>query len=194
MSSDVNERKIGNLVIFFVTNTENCGIMKLCKLLYFSDFLHFRQTGKSITGYMYKAWDMGPVPLAFYNEFKCDNKFLHKYVTWEIDTWEKGTITTFKPVKKLDPRVFSEREMEIMTKIANEFRSHPAQALKDLTHKTLPYHNAYLQGSRAGKSNTIDYLDSIKPDKIVFKGFVLPQSEIMRRMENSRILDKAFAK
>ena len=32
------------------------------KLLYFLDFMHFKQTDKSVTGQDYFAWMTGPVP------------------------------------------------------------------------------------------------------------------------------------
>jgi uncharacterized phage-associated protein len=50
---------------FFAANTKYCGVTKLCKLLYFLDFIHYRQTGRTVTGLEYRAWPKGPVPVAF---------------------------------------------------------------------------------------------------------------------------------
>jgi len=54
--------KLINAIIYLSSNTNYCGKTKLMKLLYFRDFKHFRQTGKSVTGLDYYAWEMGPVP------------------------------------------------------------------------------------------------------------------------------------
>jgi len=63
-----HREKLINAIIYFANNTKRCGKTKLLKLLYFLDFRHFKQTGKSVTGLDYYAWDMGPVPKDLYNE------------------------------------------------------------------------------------------------------------------------------
>ena len=65
---DYSQEKLINLIIYFTKNTKYCGILKLCKLLYFADFKHFKETGESITGMSYQAWPYGPVPTKLYME------------------------------------------------------------------------------------------------------------------------------
>ncbi len=60
--------KIINAIVYFANNTKYCGKTKLLKLLYFLDFRHFKETGKSVTGLDYYAWNMGPVPKDVYEE------------------------------------------------------------------------------------------------------------------------------
>src|SRR3972149_1376061 len=60
--------KLINAIIFFADNTRFLGKTKLCKLLYFLDFGHFKETGRSVTGMDYYAWKMGPVPVDLYEE------------------------------------------------------------------------------------------------------------------------------
>lgn len=61
--------KLINAIVYFATNTQHCGKVKLFKLLYLLDFAHFRQTGRSVTGLDYHAWKMGPVPLDLMQEW-----------------------------------------------------------------------------------------------------------------------------
>ena len=61
-------QKLINAIIYFANNTRYLGKIKLCKLLYFLDFEHFKQTGRPVTGLDYFAWPMGPVPVSLYNE------------------------------------------------------------------------------------------------------------------------------
>jgi hypothetical protein len=42
--------KLINAIIFFAKNTRFLGKTKLCKLLYFLDFEHFKETGRPVTG------------------------------------------------------------------------------------------------------------------------------------------------
>lgn len=63
-----HREKLINAMIYFARNTLYCGTTKLLKLLYFLDFKHFKETGKSVTGQDYYAWDMGPVPKDVFDE------------------------------------------------------------------------------------------------------------------------------
>ena len=60
--------KLLNAIIFFAKNSSYLGKIKLWKLLYFLDFEHFKETGRSVTGMRYNAWPMGPVPVSLHNE------------------------------------------------------------------------------------------------------------------------------
>ena len=64
--TDREKYKLFNAIIFFLKNTKNCYKYKLLKLLYFLDFEHYRETGKSVTGLNYYAWEKGPVPKDIY--------------------------------------------------------------------------------------------------------------------------------
>jgi len=65
-----HREKLINAIVYFARHTKNCGRTKLMKLLYFLDFKHFAQTGKSVTGQKYFAWDFGPVPAEVWHEFE----------------------------------------------------------------------------------------------------------------------------
>lgn len=60
--------KLEQVVVFFGHNMRKLGKVKLFKLLYFLDFEHFRDTGRSVTGLDYFAWKMGPVPKSLFEE------------------------------------------------------------------------------------------------------------------------------
>src|SRR4051794_32133240 len=65
-----DREKLINAIIFFSRNTKHCHTLKLFKLLSFLDFEHFRQTGRTVTGLTYAAWENGPVPPALFREIK----------------------------------------------------------------------------------------------------------------------------
>jgi uncharacterized phage-associated protein len=67
-----HREKLINAIIYFATHTKYCGKTKLMKLLYFLDFKYFKQTGKSVTGQDYFAWQMGPVPRDLFEELSDD--------------------------------------------------------------------------------------------------------------------------
>ena len=53
--------KLINAIIYFVQNTNNCGLTKLMKLLNKFEFQIFNQTGTPPIGLKYYAWERGPV-------------------------------------------------------------------------------------------------------------------------------------
>lgn len=54
-----DREKLINTIIYFAIHVKKCGKIKLFKLLYFLDFEHYKQTGRSVTGLDYYAWKMG---------------------------------------------------------------------------------------------------------------------------------------
>jgi len=54
--------RLVNACLYFSHHTEFCGVAKLFRLLYLLDVQHFQQTGISVTGERYQAWNFGPGP------------------------------------------------------------------------------------------------------------------------------------
>lgn len=50
MLTNHERQKLVEAVLYFATNVKKLGKVKLFKLLYFLDFEHFRDTGRSVTG------------------------------------------------------------------------------------------------------------------------------------------------
>ncbi len=122
--------KLLNLIIYFTKNTKHCGITKLCKLLYFADFKHFQETGKSITSSHYFAWKWGPVPVEVYFELKEPKKdFKEKIAVSKLHKREdvKGKCA-------FDSTHFTERELKIMRDIAFIFQEANAEDMSEISH------------------------------------------------------------
>jgi uncharacterized phage-associated protein len=64
------KQKVINSILYFSKNVKHPSKVKIFKLLYFLDFTHFKETGRSVTNYKYYAWDFGPVPVELFNELK----------------------------------------------------------------------------------------------------------------------------
>src|SRR5690606_9485166 len=68
-STSRSREKLIEANLFFAKHTKYCGKLKLFKLLYLLDFRHFKETGRSVTGLEYQAWEKGPVPRDLYDEW-----------------------------------------------------------------------------------------------------------------------------
>src|SRR5437588_10423939 len=109
-----DREKLINAVVYFSKNTSMCGIVKLFKLLYFLDFEHYKQTGRSVTGLSYNAWKMGPVPEDLYEEMPVPEPDLAERVKiTPIKTKYDNPMFLIEPKSEFDSSHFSRRELEL---------------------------------------------------------------------------------
>jgi uncharacterized phage-associated protein len=151
MLQDHSREKLLNAIAFFVKNTKACGKTKLYKLLYFLDFQHFTETGRSVTGLDYYAWPMGPVPRALHDELLMPAKdFAAQFSIENVTLRSGGEMLKLEPLKSFNPEHFSKRERRIMDELAREFFDKKADDMIEATHvENLPWHQVYkIQGRK----------------------------------------------
>lgn len=151
-----HREKLVNSIVYFAKHTNYCGKTKLMKLLFFLDFCHFKQTGKSVTGQEYFAWEHGPVP-----------KTLHEEVSGDMqdDLSEAIKITSYEkfqqisPKKKFISKFFTKREKKLLKDIAFIFKEAKAEQIVEVSHlKNEPWHKTLKE---KGPYQKIDYMLSV---------------------------------
>lgn len=160
MTSDKQREKLINAIIYFAKQTKYCHKLKIMKLLYYLDFWHFKETGRSVTGLQYKAWEKGPVPPKVYHEIEPKNnpKDFEENFWIENEEFENGTghCLKIKPRKKFNPSIFSKREIQILKKVACIFKNAKAKDMSDSTHlRNSPWDKTRKE---KGDNEWIDYL------------------------------------
>ncbi len=150
-----HREKLINSIVYFANNTNYCGKTKLMKLLYFLDFWHFKQTGKSVTGREYSTWEKGPVQKELFNELddmKIDLKAAISIVRYE-------NFQKIKAKKKFNDEYFSNREKKLLKDIADIFKDVRADDISEISHlKNAPWDKTLRD---KGLWQKIDYLLSI---------------------------------
>ena len=144
MIVDHNREKLLNTVIYFLENTSWYGITKLFKLLYFLDFEHYKQTGRSVTGHDYFAWRMGPVPAKLREEIdNPEEDFLTK-LDVDIQSTKKGKTIYLKPKSNFDSTHFTRRELRLLKEIATQYAMNNSTEMVEYTHlDTQPWHQVW---------------------------------------------------
>ena len=106
-------------------------------MLYLLDFEHFRQTGKSVTGFEYQAWKFGPVPIDLMEEWEEMSDDLAGVVHIAPEKVIDHTRQTVKLNKgiKFDGDDFTPRQMKIMTGLVARYRDTFSPAMIDVTHE-----------------------------------------------------------
>ncbi len=178
-----HREKLINAIIFFANNTKYCGKTKLLKLLYFLDFKHFKETGKSVTGLDYYAWQMGPVPKELFEELSGRMKPDMQAAIHQLPASED--FQQIRPKKKFDNQYFSEKEQRLLEEIAFIFRDAKADEMIEATHlKNEPWDKTLKQ---KGEFKKIDYMLSIDSDIVS-----LPYEEAKDRLKERSEMYKVF--
>jgi len=143
---------------------------KICKLLFFLDFMHFKETGYPSIGLEYFVFPNGPLATSFWREVKDaipPDDFVDK-----LDLIEKTDELApgyreieFRARKNPDLSVFSPRELEILDNLALMFGDVKAWQISEITHlKNAPWDKTKKQ---KGEKAPIDYMLAIDKDSKV---------------------------
>lgn len=129
-----NLEKLTAMVVFFATQMKPWKT-KLNKLLFYSDFTMYKQTGYSISGTTYQAIPLGPVPNNFNSlfEYMANNEKVNINCT----TYPDGGIgEQFIPIpdKQFYNEPFSPKELDTLNRITARFRETSTQDIIDLSH------------------------------------------------------------
>lgn len=176
-----DREKIINAIIYFAKNTKYCHTLKLFKLLSASDFEHFRQRGRTITGLTYEAWDNGPVPPALFKEFKSggypDLKVALVINTIVDDITNKTLRRELITRKSFDSKYFSKRELEIMARVAEIFLEAKGGTMSEFSHsKNLPWKKVWGSGEGKGKEISPDL--SLESDPLLSERKTIEREEL----------------
>jgi putative zinc finger/helix-turn-helix YgiT family protein len=125
--------KFANVVLFFLELNKNTFKVRMNKLLFYADFLHFKRTGQSITGYKYHAIQMGPVPYrydAIYDLLTHEN--IIDFVFEEI---KNNPVDKPVAINSFDEKLFVESELTVLDEVYKRFKNISTEALVELSHK-----------------------------------------------------------
>lgn len=186
--TETERQKLLQASAFFVRNTKNCGLVKLFKLLYYLDMLHFRETGRSVTGLPYSALPYGPVPTPLYDELRqlpaTDMRSVFSIQSPPRDAVSEQAPKTTKISVVSDPGLddLTKREQRIMREVTEIFRDVTAEQISDISHaKNGPWDLARRAGS--GKwGGPIEFLDAVNLK--LGTGTALAREELAERAED----------
>ncbi len=126
--------KFTEMVVFFSEKMEPFKT-KMNKLLFYADFLMFKQSCFSISGVRYKAINMGPVP----NNFNSVFEYLANQDQIDINytQFPQGyTGEQFKARKdrSFNGALFSDKELNILRKVAEKFKNVSTNDMVETSH------------------------------------------------------------
>lgn len=141
--STPNPDKIASLIATFIQNCkpEYNDKLKLNKLLFFTDFCHYKNYAQSISGLSYRAIQYGPVPSNYDNIYTYLENEQIIFSDW-IRLSNGGAKEIFKSESEFDQKMFSQDELETIESVIKTFsdtstwdtmeHSHQEKAWKEL--------------------------------------------------------------
>ncbi len=133
-------QKINNMVLYFAEKVQPFKT-KLNKLLFYADFLHFKQTCFSISGLTYQAIQKGPVPKNY--DWIYDNAMEKKMVTVQLHDYGNYMGEQFMPTgeRVFDETLFTESELKAMHTIAETFKTDTVNQIVNKSHQEAAWTN-----------------------------------------------------
>ena len=122
--------RLKNLMLYLLENLQDVWFSKMNKLLFYVDFLSYRENGMAISGLSYKAIDFGPVPVRWdviYSEFDEIHQELRN-----VGDFVGSVLTS---TDKADLSLFTESEIKVMEAIIAKFNNTSSRDLSQLSHK-----------------------------------------------------------
>lgn len=123
--------RIKNILLFFIEKGHGVFVTKMNKLLFYTDFLSYRERGKGMTGLRYKAIQHGPVPVrwdriySFYDDIKQE--------ILQLSNDREGTML----VSNLSPVMadFSKEDLEILKAVYERFKNEIPSQISETSHQ-----------------------------------------------------------
>jgi uncharacterized phage-associated protein len=126
--------RIAMVIAFFSESINRLWKTKLNKLLFYSDFLHYKRSGHSISGIAYRAIPFGPVPSEYeklYIKLSDDN-----FANIELVEFNDGNYgEAIRPAEKFDATLFTNDELETLQAVAQRFGKFNTKQIVEVSHQ-----------------------------------------------------------
>jgi uncharacterized phage-associated protein/DNA-binding transcriptional regulator YiaG len=127
--------KIALTIAYFAQHVDYLWKTKLNKLLFYSDFLHYKRTGYSICGIAYRAIQLGPVPAEYdklYLKLLDDDLFDVLFVPFKENGY-MGEALKNKITFEADR--FAATELQVLEEIRDKLAGKSSTEIVDISHK-----------------------------------------------------------
>ena len=122
--------RLKNVMLFVLERSDEVWTTKMNKLLFYIDFMAYRERGMAITGLSYRAIDFGPGPERGERVYSQFDEVRQE--TRAVGDFEGNVLTADV---KADKSVFSAEELELMERVCRELGGCSSRMLSDMSHQ-----------------------------------------------------------
>ena len=145
----VSTKRLKNLLLYVLGQMGETYQTKMNKVLFYIDFLSYRERGMAISGLAYNAIEFGPVPQRWDRVYSAFDEVVPESIL--IRDQESVALTSECDA---DMEFFSETEMNVIDTVCSKLKDVSAHDISELSHKE-PAWQKYLH-----KKETIPYVEA----------------------------------
>ena len=135
----VSSNRLKNLMLYVLEQLGDTFQTKMNKVLFYIDFLSYRERGRAISGLSYMAIDFGPVPQRWDRVYSGFEEIVPQS---KLVKDQECTILT--AISKADMSAFSMQEISLINKVCDKLNKVNAKTISELSHQEpawQKYHN-----------------------------------------------------
>lgn len=128
--------KFRELILYVARETEGdakCGATKLNKILFYADFLAFRELGSSISGQAYQKLDFGPAPRGIVPAVEAMER--GGECAWALRSYHGLELKKLIPLREPDLGEFTGEEVALVQRVLRQLEGLNATQVSDLSHE-----------------------------------------------------------
>lgn len=141
--------RLKNLFLYVLNRMGETFQTKMNKVLFYIDFLSYRERGMAISGLTYQAIDFGPVPQRWDRVYSAFDE-----VEVCLRLVQEQECLVLRTDTEADTRVFSESELAIMDEVCSRLKDLSSREVSKLSHGETAWKN------HVGKAGTIPFPDA----------------------------------
>ncbi len=136
--SPISLPRLKAIMLMVINESGEVFCTKMNKLLFYIDFLSYRQRGMAMTGLTYRAFDFGPVPdrwdkvYSEFDEIHQEPRLIGEY---------EGNVLVAEGT--FDDDILSESEKNIIHTICERFKSSTSREISGISHKEMAWQKYY---------------------------------------------------
>lgn len=127
--------KIECIISYFAEQVTNLYKVKLMKMLWYADVLFYQQSGKSMTGLVYRHDAMGALPIGHYSLMNLE----HLNIQEEAGVSYDAVMYHIYPSEHVNKTRISDVEKKVLDAVIVKFKNFKAQEIVEYMHKERAY-------------------------------------------------------
>ena len=130
----LNIDKLEAVISYFAEEVSNLFKVKLMKMLWYADALNYKQTGKAMTGLVYRHEPMGALPIGHYSLMNLENLNIQEEVSCNYDS-----MLHVYASPNMDYSILSNDEKGVLDAVIAKFKASRASDIVEYMHEETAY-------------------------------------------------------
>jgi putative zinc finger/helix-turn-helix YgiT family protein len=125
--------KLGTVLAYFATNISSLFKVKLMKLLWYADTIHYKRYGRSMTGLVYEHMTFGALPIGFNEIMSLPTINVVEEMIYEDLAYR------VLPVLQISDDLFTTDERDVLELVVTKFKDYKSRQIVDYMHSEKAY-------------------------------------------------------